>query len=310
MSFLAPARLVFLVLPVGALVWYLVASSGRKRHAVRFSDLDLLDSVAPDRPGWKRHLSAGAAVLSLLALTLAFARPVMAVAVPRERATLVLAIDVSLSMDAADVDPTRIGAAKEAARAFLDLAPEDLRIGVVAFAGVALPVLAPTTDRAAADRAVRTLTLAEGTAIGEAIYTSLGVVAAEGEETPAAVVVLSDGETTVGSPDVEAAAEAATMGVPVSTVSFGTQQGTIVLDGETIPVPANNGALQAVADTTGGTFSEAASAAELESILETVGSDLGTETENREVWEWFLAGGLVTLTLAAAVSLLWFQRLP
>lgn len=310
MSFLAPDRLIFLALPIGALLWYVIALSRRKRHAVRFSDIELLTSVAPDRPGWKRHLSAAAAVMSLLALALAFARPVMAIAVPREQATLVLAIDVSLSMEADDVDPTRIDAAKEAALAFLDLAPEELRIGVVAFAGVALPAVAPTTDRAATARAIRTLTLAEGTAIGEAIFTSLEVVAAEGEDIPAGIVVLSDGETTVGRPDLDAAAEAADLAVPVSTVSFGTEDGFIVFDGETVPVPANNGALQEVADLTGGTFSEAASADELEAILATVGSDLGIETEQREVWEWFLAGGIVALTMAAATSLLWFQRLP
>jgi Ca-activated chloride channel family protein len=235
---------------------------------------------------------------------------VTAVAVPRERATLVLAIDVSLSMEADDVEPTRIDAAKEAALAFLDLAPEELRIGVVAFAGVALPAVAPTTDRGAAARAIQALTLAEGTAIGEAIATSLEVVAGEGEGVPAGVVVLSDGETTVGRPDLEAAAAAADLGVAVSTVSFGTEDGFIVLDGETVPVPANNGALQQVAENTGGTFSEAVSAEELERILATVGSDLGTETEQREIWEWFLAGGLVTLTLAVATSLLWFQRIP
>jgi Ca-activated chloride channel family protein len=302
--------LVFLILPAGAMVWYLLALTSRKRHAVRFSDLELLDSVAPDRPGWRRHLSAVAAVLSLLALAVAFARPVTAVAVPRERATLVLAIDVSLSMEADDVEPTRIDAAKEAALAFLDLAPEELRIGVVAFAGVALPAVAPTTDRGAAARAIQALTLAEGTAIGEAIATSLEVVAGEGEGVPAGVVVLSDGETTVGRPDLEAAAAAADLGVAVSTVSFGTEDGFIVLDGETVPVPANNGALQQVAENTGGTFSEAVSAEELERILATVGSDLGTETEQREIWEWFLAGGLVTLTLAVATSLLWFQRIP
>lgn len=310
MTFLAPARLVFLALPVGALLWYLVALGSRKRHAVRFSDTDLLDQVAPDRPGWKRHLSAASIVLALGALAVAFARPAMAVQVPRERATLVIAVDVSLSMEADDVTPTRIDAAKEAALRFLQLAPEELRIGIVAFSGVAVPVTPPTTDRVATAAAVRGLALGEGTAIGEAIHAAVQVAAGEGDEVPAAVVVLSDGETTVGRPDLVAAEEAVEAGIPVSTVSFGTQDGFIVFDGETVPVPANDGALRDVADLTGGTFAEAASAEELEAILATVGSELGTDTEQREVWEWFLAAGLVALTAAGATSLLWFQRLP
>lgn len=309
MSFLAPDRLLFLLLPIGALIWYLVALTRRKRYAVRFSDFELLDQVAPDRPGWKRHLAAAATVMALAAFVFAFARPVMAVQVPREEATLVIVMDVSLSMDAADVDPTRIDAAKAAAATFLELAPEDLRVGVVAFAGVAVTAASPTTDHAAVAATVDRLSLAEGTAIGEGIFTGLEVATLEGE-IPAALVVLSDGETTVGRSELEAAREAARLGLPVSTVSFGTQNGTIEYQGETIPVPANEGALAEVADLTGGTFTEAASAAEFQAILDQVGSDIGFETEDREVWEWFLALGLVTLVAGAASSLLWFQRLP
>ncbi len=312
MSFLEPARLFFVLLPLGALVWYAVTMRLRKRSTVRFTDIALLDSVAPDRPGWRRHLSAVALVLALLAFVLALARPVMAVVVPREEARLILVLDVSLSMDATDVEPTRLDAAREAALSFLELAPEDLEIGVVAFAGVALPVVAPTTDRDAVASAVSNLTLAEGTAIGEGIYAGLDLVAmdAADEKTPTALVVLSDGETTVGRSEVDAAVEAAALGIPVSTINFGTDGGVIVFQGETVPVPANEGALRQVADTTGGSFSAAASAAEFEAILGAVGSELGYETEEREVWEWFLAGGLVALTLAGAASLLWFQRLP
>lgn len=309
MSFLAPARLLFVLLPVGALLWYAIALRMRKRHAVRFADISLLDSVAPDRPGWRRHLAAVAFVLALLAFVLAFARPVMAVAVPVEQARLVLVLDVSFSMAADDVSPTRIDASREAALSFLELAPGDLEIGVVAFSGVAVPAVVPTTDREIVATAIEGLALGEGTAIGEGIYAGLEMAVTE-DDMPSALVVLSDGETTVGRSEVDAASEAATLGIPVSTIAFGTQAGTIFFQDQVVPVPVNEGALRDVARQTGGTFSEAASAEEFEAILDNVGSELSFETEEREVWEWFLAGGIVALTLAGATSLLWFQRLP
>jgi len=308
-SFLAPARLLFVLLPVGALLWYAIALRMRKRHAVRFADISLLDSVAPDRPGWRRHLAAVAFVLALLAFVLAFARPVMAVAVPVEQARLVLVLDVSFSMAADDVSPTRIDASREAALSFLELAPGDLEIGVVAFSGVAVPAVVPTTDREIVATAIEGLALGEGTAIGEGIYAGLEMAVTE-DDMPSALVVLSDGETTVGRSEVDAASEAATLGIPVSTIAFGTQAGTIFFQDQVVPVPVNEGALRDVARQTGGTFSEAASAEEFEAILDNVGSELSFETEEREVWEWFLAGGIVALTLAGATSLLWFQRLP
>jgi len=309
MSFLAPDRLVFLLLPAGALVWYALALTRRKRHAVRFSDVELFDRVAPDRPGLRRHVAAAALVVALVAVVVSFARPVTAVSVPREQATLVLAIDVSLSMDAGDVAPSRIEAAKEAALRFLELAPEELDVGVVAFAGVALPAVVPTTDRSATAAAVRSLTLAEGTAVGEAIFASLTLLG-DHRDAPAAVVVLSDGETTVGRPETEAVGAAIASGVPVSTVSFGTAEGTIVFSGEAVPVPVDTGALRQVAEDTGGSFTEAASAGELQGILDDIGSGIGLEEEHRELWEFFLAGGIVALVAAAAMSLMWFSRLP
>jgi Ca-activated chloride channel family protein len=276
-----------------------------------------------------------------VALTFAVARPAMAVQVPKEQATVVLAVDVSLSMEADDVDPTRIEAARAAARNFVELAPEELEIGLVSFAGTAVPVLAPTTDRTAAIRAIDRLALAEGTAIGEGIYTSVRLIEAttaarenadpgapttttvppdddtdgsgdpEADDDPAsAIVVLSDGETTMGRPDLDAAAAAEAARIPVSTISFGTGSGVVVIQGETIPVPANNGALQEVAETTGGEFFEAATGGELQEILDAVGSEVGLEEEQREVTDWFAGAGLVMVLLAAAGSLLWFARMP
>lgn len=314
MSFLSPDRLWLLLIPLLGLVAYLLLVRRKPKYALRFSDVELLEKVAPDRPGWRRHVPAVAVILATALLLVAFARPVMAVPVPVDQATVVLAVDVSLSMDADDVEPVRIDAAKAAARNFVDLAPEDLQIGVVAFAGVALPTVAPTTDREALTSAIDRLTLAEGTAIGEAIYTAIDLVDIEREsdddEVPAAIVVLSDGETTVGRSELDAAAEAAAASLPVSTIAFGTQEGSIVYEGEVVPVPANEGALREVAETTGGQFFAVASAGELQQILDDVGSEVGIETEEREVWEWFLFGGVALLVVAAGASLVWFSRIP
>ncbi len=311
MSFLEAGRLWLLVLPVTGVAAYLWSLRRHEQYAVRFSNVDLLESVMPDRPGWRRHLPAVVTLLAIAMLVLTIARPVVAVTAPREEATVILAIDVSLSMEADDVVPSRIDAAKEAALRFVDLAPDELRIGVVAFAGIALAAHPPSDDDLAVRAAIERLSLAEGTAVGEGIYAAIDLIEFEIiDEAAVHVVVLSDGETTAGRSEVDAAREAARLGIPVSTVSFGTPQGTIVFAGEVVPVPANEGALREVADITGGRFSEAASVQELQEILDSVGSQVAVTTEDREVWEWFLGAGMVLLTLAGAASLVWFSRIP
>lgn len=313
MSFLAPDRLWLLLIPAAAIVAYLVMLRRKQKYALRYSDVELIDKVAPDRPGWRRHLPVFGFLLAIVALVLSLARPVTAVQVPQEQAMVVVAIDVSLSMEADDVVPSRIEAAQEAALSFVELAPEELRIGIVGFAGVALPAVAPTTDRDSVRTAIERLTLAEGTAVGEAIAASVDLIereAVEDEEIPAAVVLLSDGTTTMGRSPEEAALAAADAEVPVSTISFGTEDGTIVFEGEVVPVPPDEPALRDVADTTGGRFFTAASSQELQQILDDVGSEVGFTTEDRELWEWFLLAGVVILALAGAASLIWFSRLP
>lgn len=335
MTFLSPLWLLLLVLPLLAAGAYMAALQRREKYAVRFTNLDLLDKVAPEKPGWRRHAPAVALLVGMVALVTAVARPAVAVAIPRPAATVILAVDVSLSMDADDVDPNRLEAAQEAARAFLDLAPEELEVGVVAFAGTAVPLLSPTDDRELARLAIDRLELGEGTAIGEGILASVQMALAEREQraltgpqvddgaaedtegeaeaddTPAeAIVVLSDGETTVGRPDLEAAQVALDAGIPVSTISFGTADGVVTVQGETIPVPVNEGALEEVAELTDGAFHQAATAGELQSILDNVGATVGLEHEQREITQWFAAAGLLLVLLAATGSLLWFSRMP
>lgn len=307
----APVRLLALAVPFGLAAWYLLARSRRTSRIVRFSSLDLADRVAPRHSGWRRWVSASAGIIGAIVIAVAFARPVVAVPIPQEQASLVLAIDVSLSMGASDVEPNRIVAAQEAAVSFSNLAPRDLNIGLVAFAGTALPVLTPDTDRRPLTTAIDRLGLGQGTAIGEAIFASLDQLeaAVPDPEVPTAIVVLSDGETTVGRPDGEAAAAAVEAGVPVYAISFGTSSGVVEFQGDRIPVPVSPEPLRQIATSTGGAFFESASEADLSQILSAIGSEIAFETEEREVTDWFAAGGLALVSIAIATSIRWFGRI-
>jgi Ca-activated chloride channel family protein len=214
-------------------------------------------------------------------------------------------------------------AAQEAADRFIDELPPTLNVGVVSFAGTASVLVTPTQDRLPAQTAIDNLSLAESTAIGEAIFTSLEALNnapadEEGEPPPARIVLLSDGETTVGRPDADAVAAANEAEIPVSTIAFGTEVGTIVYDDprtpaietEPIRVPVREDNLRAIADGTGGAFFAASSLEELEQVYTDIGSAVGYETVDREITDWFVAGGLVLLALSTGFSLLWFQRLP
>lgn len=310
MSFLSPDRLWVLAVPVLLAVGYVAARLLRPRTVVRFTAIDLAEKVMPRGAGWRRAATAVVAIAGLVSIAVAFARPVVAVAVPVEQASLVLAVDVSLSMGARDVAPSRIVAAQDAADRFVAIAPEGIRMGLVAFAGTALPVLPPDTDRGVVRAAIQRLGLAEGTAVGEAIHASLDQLAATADpEAPRAIVVLSDGETTVGRTETDAAAAAVDAGVPVYTISFGTERGFIEYRGEVIPVPVAEGRLADVAEATGGRFFSTADEAELSSILEAIGSEIGVETQDREVTDWAAVIGLGLVALAAAASLRWFGRL-
>lgn len=313
MRFLAAGRLWLLPAVAALAACYVALQFRRRRHAVRFTNLALLDSVAPRRPGWRRHLPAAAFLLMLTSLTVAFARPTGLVRVPRERATVVVAIDTSISMMAEDVEPTRYVAAKDAARRFVDRLPERFNVGLVSFSGTAQVLVPPTTDHAGVRRAVDRLSLGPRTAIGEAIFASLDTVAILPDgpgSPPARIVLLSDGETTVGRANEEAGQAARAAGVPVFTIAFGTDEGTVTVGDRLVPVPANREALRAIAEETGGSFFEAESGRELRKVYEDIGSSVGYTRERREVGSWFVGAGLVLAALAAAGSMLWSSRLP
>lgn len=315
-AFLAPHRLYGLFGVMALALVYLLLTFQRQSYTVRFTNLPLLDSVAPRRPGWRRHVAAGAFLLAATALLVSWARPADQVLVPKERATVVLAIDTSLSMQATDVAPSRIVAAQEAALSFVDGLPEQINIGLVTFDGVARVRVTPTTDRRPVENVIQDLELGPATAIGEAMFAGLDaietapVVDADGEPVPATMVVMTDGKTTVGRPDADGAAAAVEAGIPVSTIAFGTAGGTIVIDGEIQPVPVEVTALQEIAETTNGQFFRAESLDQLESVYADIGSSIGFDEEEREVTDRFVGYAVVLLLASTVLSLLWFQRIP
>jgi Ca-activated chloride channel family protein len=331
LSFLQPSRLWLLVLPVVLLAAYVVSQLRRRGYVVRFTTMELLDSVAPKRPRWRRHLPAIGLLLGLVALSLSLAKPAVASQVADEQAVVVLAMDTSLSMEADDVAPSRLAAAQQAAQAFVENVPDGVRVGLVGFDNGARLLVPPTDKTEVIERAVDRLTLGEGTAIGEAVFTSLdaitevletGAEVAEEPDTapttgddegqqPAVVVLLSDGENTVGRTNEEAAAAAAAQGRPVYTVAVGTDSGQITLpDGSSQPVPVNRPALADLADQTGARSFTAYSSDELRQVYEDLGRTLTEEPVQKDISGWFVAGAMVLLALAALGSLLWFSRLP
>lgn len=315
MSFVSPVRLWLLVLVAAVVGVYVWQATRRSRYAVRFTDLDLLASVAPRHPGWRRHVPAGLLALSLVALTVGFARPEAKISVPRERATVVVALDVSLSMNAVDVSPTRISAAQQAATAFIERLPARYNVGLVSFSGTAAVAVAPTQDHAAVTRAVQDLDLDAGTAIGDAVFASLNalklVPAQQGAApAPARIVLLSDGTNTVGRTVESAVTAANDAKVPVSTIAFGTQTGTVVVEGQRIAVPVDRPALRSLADSTGGKAYTAESSSDLDDAYKDIGSSVGTTKEKREITDRLTGLGLLLAAGAAALGLVWGTRIP
>jgi Ca-activated chloride channel family protein len=315
MHFAAGAWL-FLLVGVAALAAaYVIVQGRRKKYAVRFTNLALLDKVAPARPGWRRHIPAAALLLALASLVVAVAKPTHVIRVPRERATIMVAIDVSLSMQATDVTPTRIAAAQAAASSFVDLIPQPLNVGLVSFSGDATVLVAPTTDHSLLKQAIASLQLGPRTAIGEAIFAALDAIktvpSTPGQAPPPArIVLMSDGETTSGRSNDEAAAAAVAAKVPVYTIAFGTDNGSVEVDGRAVDVPVNKDALRAIAETTGGQAFEASSASQLKAVYAGIGHSIGFRTETRDNSRVFVALGLLFALAAAGTSLVWFSRLP
>ncbi len=321
MRFLDGWRLVFLVVPVLLLAAYVVRQRQRQKYTVRFTSVDLLESVAPRRPGWQRHVPAAAVLAAVVLLVFGIARPAQATKVARERGTVIVALDTSESMGATDVSPTRLDAAKAAAKRFVDNLPSGLQVGLLSFDESASMVVSPTSNRTAVVAGISQLQLGPGTATGPAISLALQAIdalppGADGTPAPAVIVLMSDGTPTVGTGDatpeesVTAATTAAkAASVPVNTISFGTPSGTVEVQGELHQVPADPSAMAKIASSTGGETFDAETADQLTSTYSKIASTIGYDTELHEITVWFTAFALVAAALAAVAALIWTQRL-
>jgi Ca-activated chloride channel homolog len=321
-----------LLVPV-ALAAYLFAQRRRGGYAVRFTNLDLLANVVTRSPGWRRHLPPALYLLALTALAISMARPQATTLVPKEQATVMLVLDVSGSMNATDVHPTRMVAAQQSATTFVQELPKKLRVGVVSFASTAQTLTRPTTDRVAVYQAIATLHAEGATAMGDGIERALDVKRPPGGPTgqglapaptpavpdtqlPMVVLLLSDGANTQGKVrPMDAAAHAKALGVPVFTIALGTDQGMVDVPNETgqlqrVPVPPDELTLQRIADMTGARFFAAPTDRDLKGIYRELGSKIGFVKERQEVTVVFAAAGLLLMVAGMALSLAWFSRFP
>ena len=319
MSFQHPlALLALLAVPalVGLWLWH---ERRRNAAATRFSSLALLPNLVSRRPGRRRYVPLGLLLLALVALVVGMARPHANLTVPRKAATVVLAVDISRSMTATDVAPTRLDAARNAAYAFLAKVPKTYSVALVAFGSRAFVAVPPTLDRGLVATALEDLRPGEGTAIGDAVRIAarLGQTqrAIEGVVPPTSVLLISDGARDGGRTSPQAAAQRAkALHVPVSTVLVGTPNGVVTaqLTGgytEQIRVPPSPGTLQTIARTTGGQFFRARTSAAVKQVYEHLATRIGHRTENREVTDMFAGFAIVLLFAGGGLSAFWFRRI-
>lgn len=323
MSFSAPTSLLWLLAIPILIGLYVYAGRRRRRAAARFANPALVPNLVPHSPGLRRHVPSALVLASLGVLVVGIARPHVVRDVTRNEATVVLAIDTSRSMAATDVEPSRFAAARTEAEAFLETVPEEYAVGIVSFATSADPVLPPTLDREAARVALRELRLGSGTALGTAVTRAVDIALGrreeeaptqQGERSPAAVLILSDGAQTSGEVRPLAAAQRARrLGVPVSAVAVGTGDAVVEvpLPGglkQRVVVPPEPQALRQVARTTGGKFVASPGAGSLDSVYEELGTRLAKDRKRVEVTSAFAAGGALLLLLGGALSSHWFRR--
>jgi Ca-activated chloride channel family protein len=312
LAFLSPDRLLLLLVIPLLVAGYIFATRRKNRRGMRFTNTSMLEVVVPKQSQWRRHLAVALSMLSLITLTAAFARPKTEVQVPRERATIVVVLDASLSMQATDVQPTRLDAAKAAASDFVESLPEKYNVALVSMAGSAAVLVPPTLAHNTVANAVNTVQLQDSTAIGEGIAAALRALQQAPRDpdnpnsiAPGAIVLLSDGANTVGRAPQQAAAEARGAKVPVYTIAYGSENGYVDLDGKRERVPVDHQQMREIAQLTNGQYFAAATAEELQTVYENIGSEVGYEKADREVTSRFAGYGLAFAVLAAlgAISL-------
>ncbi|MCV7193689.1 VWA domain-containing protein [Mycolicibacterium brumae] len=322
-GFQHPWYFLFLLVVAAVAIGYIFVQQARAKRYLRFSNTELLDRVAPNRPNRWRHLAAILLIVSMTLLTIAMAAPSNDVRIPRNRAVVMLVIDVSQSMRATDVEPSRLAAAQEAAKQFADELTPGINLGLIAYAGTATVLVSPTTSRDSTKAAIDKLQLADRTATGESIFTALQAIATVGavigggdEPPPARIVLMSDGKETVPSnPDnpkgaYTAARMAKEQGVPISTISFGTKYGFVEINGQRQPVPVDDDMLRKIADLSGGNAFTAATLTELKQVYSTLQEQIGFEIIRGDASAGWLRLGTLVLALSALAALLINRRLP
>ncbi|MFG1933675.1 VWA domain-containing protein [Mycobacterium sp. NPDC048908] len=313
----------FLFVVAGLVVLYIGVQRSRRKRLQRFANTELLESVAPKRPSRWRHLATILLMVSLVSFTIAMAGPTHDVRIPRNRAVVMLVIDVSQSMRATDISPSRMAAAQEAAKQFVDQMTPGINLGLISYAGTATVLVSPTTNRDASKNAIDKLQVADRTATGEAIFTALqaintvGAVIGGGDTPPPArIVLMSDGKETVPSnPDnpkgaYTAARAAKDQGVGISTVSFGTPYGYVEMNDQRTPVPVDDAMLKKVAQLSNGQSYTADSLEQLKEVFTNLQEQIGYETRKGDASAGWLRLGAFVLALAAIAALVINRRLP
>ncbi|MGV3654270.1 MAG: VWA domain-containing protein [Noviherbaspirillum sp.] len=347
MSFLWPSMTWLLLLVPAAVLMYLFLLRRRKHAALRYASLEVVKEAMGPRQGWRRHVPPILFLLGLTAMLVAVARPAAVLTLPSEHETVVLAIDVSGSMRADDVEPTRLAAAESAARTFVEAQPRSTRLALVSFAGTASLVQTPTRSKDDILAAMERFQLQHGTAVGSGILVALQAIfpeiefnlrspnprmrhtrdparpldqnidsaAAEfipvqpGSYQSAAIILLTDGQTTTGPDPIEAAKMAAERGVRVYTVGIGTPEGEIVgAEGWSMRVRLDEESLKQIAKTTHAEYFYAGNAADLTQVYKKLHSRLTLEKKETEITALFAAAGALFAMLAAFLSVLWYHR--
>jgi Ca-activated chloride channel family protein len=313
-SFRQPLFLLALLLVPLLIALYVYMQRRRRQYVVRFTNLHLLSQVVPRLPGVRRHVPTALFLLGLAGLMLAAAQPVLNLEVAKARSDVVLVIDVSGSMAATDVQPSRIAAARSAARSLIDALPPSARVGLVSFNERAALISPLTTDRGAVESALDTLQPNGNTAIGDGLELALQQVnrdrrVSTARQAPAMIVLLTDGSSNAGIQPEVAAADAQAAGVPVETIGIGSRGGGAFLGGRRID-GVDEQTLQDIATATGGKYYYAEAAGQLNKIYQTLGSQFAWQFEQVDITIPLLALGLLVLIVGGALSLRWFRLLP
>jgi Ca-activated chloride channel family protein len=327
--------MLWLLLLIPALVViYILAQRRRQRYALRYASLSLVKEAMGRAPGWRRHIPPALFLLSLTVMLVALARPASVVTLPAQEGTVILTMDVSGSMRADDLKPSRLDAAKSAAKAFVEKQPPGVKVGVVSFSDNAFLVQAPTSDKDAVIAAINRLTTLRGTAIGSALLTSLDAIFEDadleggepltfttptptptplpaGVYEPAIIVLLTDGESNRGPRPLEVVDRVIARGVRVYTVGVGSLEGTVLrTQGRAIRVRLDEVTLKRVAEATDGVYYNAANEQDLHAIYENLSTHLVFRKQQTEITAMFTGLAVVLSLLAGSLSLLWFNRLP